>query len=84
MRENLAAGENAKDAINTSRLSEFLCVTNYPFYLEIAVSDPGWGRVEHAEDWAVDASPAPLFPGHPIAREPIGTALGRTTEPCRY
>ena len=66
--------------MHTFRVGELLCVTNYPFYLEI-VSGPGWGRVEHG-GLAVTATPALLFPGHPIARGPIDTALERTREPC--
>lgn len=83
MRENLTA-QCAKVLMRTFRVGELLCVTNCPFYLEIIVSDPGWGRVEHVEDWAVNASPALPFPGHPIARGPIDTALERTKVPCRY
>ena len=83
MRENLTAG-SAKAFVHIYRIGELLCVTNYLFYLEITVSDLYWDRDEHGVDWAVDASPALPFPGHPIARGPIDTVLERTREPCRY
>jgi len=83
MRENLMAG-CAKAFVHIYRIGELICVTNCPFYLEITVSDLCWGRDEHEVDWAVNASPALPFLGHPIARGPIDTALERTREPCRY
>lgn len=49
MRENLTVG-CAKAFVPIYRIGELLCVTNYPFYLEMTVSDPCWSRDEHGVD----------------------------------